>query len=95
MTERLAPPTAESLDLFVYYEAADLFRCDTCPNAVHLFVRRQDGRIACADCWKAAGCPFPRAAATDVQVFEAEQRTRERMNARGGTTRHLVQSGKS
>lgn len=95
MTERLEPPTAESLGLFVFYAPATLVRCDTCPAEVYLVTRRHDGRVACAECWKAAGSPFPQTPATPAQAFEAEQRTHERMKARGGTARHLVNAGKA
>jgi uncharacterized Zn finger protein (UPF0148 family) len=78
-----------------FYDIAWLFRCDTCKRDVHLFARRHDGRIACAECWRAAGSPFPREAVTAAQIFAIEQATRERMKARGGTARHLVQSGKA
>ncbi len=51
--------------------------------------------IVCATCWHLLGCPWPRNPPTMADVEEAEQRTRVRMIARGGTDRHLVRSGKA
>lgn len=72
-----------------------VWRCDTCPAVVHFFIPRRDGRISCAECWRKAGAPFPREMASDEEIYQREQATRERMKARGGTARHLVNAGKA
>jgi hypothetical protein len=72
--------------------------CDLCPPTVSTEGRLfavVDGRRLCAAHWIAAGCPWPRALASPLEVHEAEVRIRERMQARGGADRHLVRSGKS
>lgn len=51
--------------------------------------------VLCADCWHRVGCPFPRHVATAQESHETEERTRDRMLARGGTDRHLVRSGRT
>lgn len=71
--------------------------CDECPpdTGSRLFVT-VSGRRYCARHWHAAGRPTPREPlATAQQVHEAELRIRDRMNARGGTDRHLVRNGRT
>lgn len=59
-----------------------------------LYAPFRDGFL-CAECWRALGQPFPRAQASPDLVHETELRTRERMQARGGTDRHLVRNGRT
>jgi hypothetical protein len=67
--------------------------CGGCGRPVDLYARI-DGTPACPRCWRRAGSPYPRRATMD-EVHQAEVRTRERMNARGGADRHMVRAGKS
>ena len=71
--------------------------CDICGDARDggLYLRGDDGLMRCCDCWRAAGSPWPRRAATVTELHEAEVRTRARMMARGSTDRHLVRKGLS
>lgn len=71
--------------------------CDECPpdsgSRLHVTV---SGRRYCAKHWYAAGCPTPREPlATAQQVHEQELATRDRMNRRGGTDRHMVRTGRT
>lgn len=72
--------------------------CDACPPDAptegRLFVR-VDNRLLCARHWHEAGRPWPRSGGSLEQVHEAELRTRERMQARGGADAYRVKAGKS
>jgi hypothetical protein len=57
---------------------------------------RVGGRWLCAHCWHKAREPWgvgETISAAELQ--EIENRTRERMTARGGTDRHLVRNGRT
>jgi hypothetical protein len=69
------------------------YRCGSCDYR-RLYAPLRDG-FACSTCWHALGRPFPRAEPPAELVHEQETQTRDRMNARGGTARHLVRAGKS
>ena len=71
--------------------------CDCCSDARPdgLYLRGDDGRLRCAACWRAAGRPWPSRRGSVTELHEAEVRTRERMLARGSTSRHLVRAGLS
>lgn len=81
-------------------KAAGVLRGDVCTTCGagqeqgRVFLARLGGgRLLCLVCWRAAGRPWPMPE-TDVQrIHEAELATRERMQARGGTDRHLVRKG--
>lgn len=73
---------------------AVLFACDQCHEPRLLFAIFGT-RLLCADCWHAKGSPWPKRPATVEEIHQAELRTRERMQARGGADRHMVRSGKS
>jgi hypothetical protein len=76
------------------YAMSDLFACDNC-HRPHLLFASFGGRLICGDCWQAKGSPWPRRPATAEEIHAAELRTRERMQARGGTDRHMVRNGKT
>lgn len=51
------------------------------------------GRLLCLGCWRAAGRPWPMPETDVYRIHEAEEATRQKMLARGGTHRHLVRKG--
>lgn len=51
--------------------------------------------VLCATCWNYVGCPWPRHVATAQEAHETEERTRERMLARGGHDRYAVKVGRT
>lgn len=61
-----------------------------CGRALQLLTRTKRG-LLCPPCWTDAGSPEP----VGDGAHRQEERTRERMLARGGTDRHLVRTGKS
>jgi hypothetical protein len=72
--------------------------CDRCladPRADQLFTPPIGGRVLCAKCWHEMGEPFPAPGSSAQALHEAELATRARMQARGGTDRHLVRNGRS
>lgn len=58
-------------------------------------VAEVDGRRLCLGHWKAEGRPWPRRVAAPGEALDVENKTRERMTARGGTDRHMVRNGRT
>jgi hypothetical protein len=68
-----------------------LWRCDRGPQLARLFARI-GAEILCADCWHAAGEPWPPPGPpTAEQLAEIERR----MLRRGGSDRYRVLAGKA
>jgi hypothetical protein len=59
------------------------------------FVAEVDGRRLCVAHWKLRGKPWPTRPSDPLEAARQAQKTRERMMARGGTSRHLVRSGRT
>ena len=68
-------------------------RCSRCRETALLFALIWKLRL-CRRCWVEAGRPWPEAS-TMHDTHQAEVAARERMQARGGTDRHLVRAGLS
>jgi hypothetical protein len=67
--------------------------CSRCPASLTVFVRTVNGAL-CASCWHALREPGAHPS-TMQETHQAEIRTRDVMQRRGGTSRHLVRAGLS
>lgn len=71
------------------------WRCDRCPTTALLVARIHTGEYLCAECWRLAGSPYPRAQPTAEELHAATVAIQQRMLRRGGDAAYRVKSGQS